>query len=93
MIFLICFLIVFTSIFTFLFILAPMPGRIAKKHNHPHANVIRLSGWAAIFSGSISAWILALMWAHNSSEDAVTNFESRIALHNKKAKSGKFFKF
>ena len=65
--------------------LAPMPGRIARKNNHPQAKVIRLCGWTAILSSSISAWVLALMWAHNDSPEAGENFQSRIA-EIKKAK-------
>jgi hypothetical protein len=65
-------------------ILAPLPGRIAKRCHHPHTKVIRLCGWTCILAGSISAWVLALMWAHDDSSEASQDFASQIAAIKKR---------
>ena len=83
------FLLVFIFAISYL---APMSGRIARKNNHPQAKVIRLCGWTAILSSSISAWVLALMWAHNDSPEAGENFQSRIA-ELKKAQKAQYVSF
>ena len=68
-------------------ILAPLPGRLAKRRHHPQAKVIRLCGWTSILTGSISAWVLALMWAHNDSPNATNDFEALTAELKKKPNS------
>lgn len=43
-------------------VLAAMPGKIAKKRNHPYAESINVLGWLGLlFFGVI--WVLALGWA------------------------------
>ncbi len=65
-------------------IFAPMPGRIAKKRKHPQAKVIRLCGWTALLSSNVSAWTLAMMWAHHDSFNS--DFQFRIAEVTRKSK-------
>jgi hypothetical protein len=44
------------------FVLAMLPGRIARKRNHPQADAINVAGWlGALFAGIF--WPLALIWA------------------------------
>ncbi len=81
------FLLIPVILVTLICIFAPMPGRIAKKRNHPQAKVIRLCGWTALLSSNVSAWTLAMMWAHHDSLDS--DFQSRIADVTKKSKRKK----
>lgn len=71
-------------------ILAPMPGRVAKKRNHPHAKIIRRCGWIAVLSSSPAGWILALQWAYKEPNEPISNLEERIALLEKKARRRRF---
>lgn len=42
--------------------LARLPGEIAARRGHPHADAVRIAGVIGIFTGIL--WILALIWAH-----------------------------
>jgi hypothetical protein len=44
-----------------------LPGRIAKKRGHAHADAVELMGWLGILGGV--SWISALIW---SVHDSVT---------------------
>ena len=43
-------------------ILAMLPGRIAKRRNHPQADAINISGWVGALALGFF-WPLALIWA------------------------------
>lgn len=75
---LIFFALVLIALSVIIFILAPMPGRIAKKRNHPQAKIIRTSGWVAVLSSSPSAWILALQWAYGDTEGSEEDLEQEM---------------
>lgn len=42
--------------------LARLPGEIAARRGHPHADAVRIAGLIGIFTGIL--WVLALIWAH-----------------------------
>lgn len=67
-----------------IFVLAPLPGRIAKKRNHPQAKVIRACGWTAVLSSSPSAWVLALMWAYKDAEGSEDDLKEQMKAQIKK---------
>ncbi|MEO1089555.1 MAG: DUF3302 domain-containing protein [Pseudomonadota bacterium] len=44
-----------------------LPGSIAKRRNHPHAEAVNLMGWVGFLA--VVPWIHALIWAYH---DGVT---------------------
>ena len=44
-----------------------LPGSIARKRNHPHAEAVNLMGWVGFLA--VVPWIHALIWAYH---DGVT---------------------
>jgi hypothetical protein len=42
-----------------------LPGKIAARRNHPHADTVKLLGWVGLFSAL--PWIHALIWAFHDS--------------------------
>jgi Protein of unknown function (DUF3302) len=56
-------------IFLFLF-LAGLPGRIAKKRNHPYAEAITIGGYATLVMGAFG-WPFVLMWAYMTPKEIV----------------------
>lgn len=46
-----------------LWFLGGMPGRVAKKNDHPDADAIRVGGWASLLLGVVG-WPWVLMWAY-----------------------------
>jgi hypothetical protein len=48
----------------FLFwMLAGLPGRVAKENNHPFSDAIAIGGWTTLVLGAV-AWPFVLMWAY-----------------------------
>lgn len=45
--------------------LGGLPGKLAKKRKHPHADSVKLGGWIGLFT--VFPWIHALMWAYHDS--------------------------
>jgi hypothetical protein len=43
--------------------LAMLPGRIAKKRNHPWAAAVTVAGWVTLFIG-FALWPVVLIWAY-----------------------------
>lgn len=61
----IAFLIIVALIAAIVFLiidLARLPGEIAARRGHPHADAVRIAGVIGIFTGIL--WVLALIWAH-----------------------------
>ena len=44
------------------FLLAMLPGQIAKKRNHPQAEAINIGGWLGALMGGVF-WPIVLVWA------------------------------
>ncbi|POF30585.1 DUF3302 domain-containing protein [Roseibium marinum] len=42
-----------------------LPGKLAEKRNHPHAESVKLGGWIGLFT--VFPWIHALIWAYHDS--------------------------
>ena len=42
-----------------------LPGRVALKRNHPHAEAVKIMGWAGFLA--VVPWIHAFMWAYHPS--------------------------
>lgn len=38
-----------------------LPGKIAERRNHPHAEAVKLVGWIGLFT--VFPWIHAIIWA------------------------------
>jgi len=38
-----------------------LPGKIAQRRNHPHADAVKLVGWIGLFT--VFPWIHAIIWA------------------------------
>ncbi|WP_436637960.1 DUF3302 domain-containing protein [Microbaculum sp. FT89] len=51
------------------FVLAMLPGRIARARQHPQADAVNVAGWLGALFGGIF-WPLALVWAFYRSEPA-----------------------
>ncbi|WP_261616126.1 DUF3302 domain-containing protein [Microbaculum marinisediminis] len=51
------------------FVLAMLPGRIARARQHPQADAVNVAGWLGALFGGIF-WPLALVWAFYKSEAA-----------------------
>lgn len=45
--------------------LGGLPGKLAEKRNHPHAESVKLGGWIGLFT--VFPWIHALIWAYHDS--------------------------
>lgn len=62
------FLVLFLVVIVFFFImitLGGLPGKLAERRNHPHAESVKLGGWIGLFT--VFPWIHALMWAYHDS--------------------------
>lgn len=44
--------------------LARLPGKIAKKRNHPQADAINWAGWLGMLLTLGVVWVLAMVWAN-----------------------------
>ena len=57
-------LLVLLTIGAIVFIeIAGLPGREARKRNHPSADAINLLGWLGLPLG-VFGWLVAMVWAH-----------------------------
>ncbi|MGV2978389.1 DUF3302 domain-containing protein [Roseibium alexandrii] len=45
--------------------LGGLPGKLAEKRKHPHAESVKLGGWIGLFT--VFPWIHALMWSYHDS--------------------------
>lgn len=42
-----------------------LPGKLAKRRNHPHAESVKMMGWIGLFT--VFPWVHALIWAYHDS--------------------------
>ncbi len=48
----------------FLAEMAMLPGKIARKRNHPQAEAISVAGWLGLLMTMGLVWMLAVIWAY-----------------------------
>ena len=53
------------AFFYVMVVLGGLPGKLAEKRNHPHAESVKLGGWIGLFT--VFPWFHALMWAYHDS--------------------------
>ena len=58
-----------------LVVLGMLPGRIARKRDHPQASAIAVAGWMGLLTGFI--WPFALIWAYTNPRDVAGAPETR----------------
>ncbi|MCK7612410.1 DUF3302 domain-containing protein [Roseibium sediminicola] len=58
-------LLVIVAFFYAMVTLGGLPGKLAEKRNHPHAESVKLGGWIGLFT--VFPWFHALMWAYHDS--------------------------
>ncbi len=58
-------LLVVIAFFYVMVTLGGLPGKLAEKRNHPHADSVKLGGWIGLFT--FFPWIHALIWAYHDS--------------------------
>ncbi|MEM9635754.1 MAG: DUF3302 domain-containing protein [Pseudomonadota bacterium] len=58
-------LLVVIAFFYAMITLGGLPGKLAERRNHPHAESVKLGGWIGLFT--IFPWIHALIWAYHDS--------------------------
>ncbi len=58
-------LLVVVAFFYVMVTLGGLPGKLAEKRNHPHADSVKLGGWIGLFT--VFPWIHALIWAYHDS--------------------------
>ncbi|MEM6462706.1 MAG: DUF3302 domain-containing protein [Pseudomonadota bacterium] len=54
-------LVLIIAFFYVLIQLGGLPGKIAERRNHPHAEAVKITGWIGLFT--IFPWIHAIIWA------------------------------
>ncbi|WP_281926667.1 DUF3302 domain-containing protein [Roseibium album] len=58
-------LLVVIAFFYAMITLGGLPGKLAEKRKHPHAESVKLGGWIGLFT--VFPWIHALIWAYHDS--------------------------
>lgn len=58
-------LLVVIAFFYAMVTLGGLPGKLAEKRKHPHADSVKLGGWIGLFT--VFPWIHALIWAYHDS--------------------------
>ena len=61
------FIVLAVAFFSVAMFILGLPGKIAVRRNHPHAEAVKLMGWVGFLA--IVPWIHALIWAYH---DGVT---------------------
>ncbi|MCP4318023.1 MAG: DUF3302 domain-containing protein [Hyphomicrobiales bacterium] len=54
-------LVLIIAFFYVLIQLGSLPGKIAERRNHPHAEAVKITGWIGLFT--VFPWIHAIIWA------------------------------
>ncbi len=58
-------LLVAIAFFYAMVTLGGLPGKLAERRKHPHAESVKLGGWIGLFT--VFPWIHALIWAYHDS--------------------------
>ena len=56
-------IVILVSLVVLFIALARLPGRMAKKRGHPHAEAINVAGWLGLLLTLGVVWALAMVWA------------------------------
>ena len=68
--------ILLATVIAVLGVLGALPGRIARKREHPQADAIAVAGWMGLlFFGVL--WPLALIWAYLRPNNTITELGTR----------------
>ena len=57
----------------FLAEMAMLPGKIARKRNHPQAEAISVAGWLGLLMTMGFLWAFAVVWAYTRPASQTTN--------------------
>jgi hypothetical protein len=80
------FLLVLIIVFFYVLIqLGSLPGKIAERRNHQHADAVKITGWIGLFT--VFPWIHAIIWAMHEATlvDVRTMPDTDIDLEAQKA--------
>lgn len=80
------FLLLLIIVFFYVLIqLGSLPGKIAERRNHPHAEAVKITGWIGLFT--VFPWIHAIIWSMHEATlvDVRTMPDSDIDLEAQKA--------
>lgn len=58
-------IIAIVALFYFIIQIGGLPGKLAERRNHPHADSVKLLGWIGLFTAL--PWIHALIWSFHDS--------------------------
>ena len=64
-----------------LVILGSLPGKIARKREHPQADAITALGWIGIITMGV-AWLIAIVWAYTkplTNSGQLSELQERVA--------------
>lgn len=53
------------AFFYVLITIGGLPGKLAERRHHPHAETVKIVGWIGLFT--VFPWIHALIWAYHDS--------------------------
>ena len=56
-------IILFVVIGTVIWLMGSLPGHVARRRGHPHAEAVRVAGWITLIFG-FALWPVALIWAY-----------------------------
>jgi Protein of unknown function (DUF3302) len=57
--------LVIVAFFYALIQIGGLPGKLAERRNHPHAEAVKIVGWIGLFT--VFPWFHALIWAYHDS--------------------------
>ncbi|WP_170230733.1 DUF3302 domain-containing protein [Roseibium hamelinense] len=57
--------VVIIALFYALIQIASLPGKLAERRKHPHAESVKMMGWIGLFT--VFPWVHALIWAYHDS--------------------------
>ncbi len=61
----ISFIVILAALTTVVLLILGLPGKIARRRGHPHADAVELMGWLGVLGGV--SWISALIWSIHDS--------------------------
>lgn len=65
-------LVLLVTALAILFLLARLPGQIARDRGHPQADAVAVAGWCSVLL-PIPLWPLAMVWAYYEPNSQASN--------------------